>query len=500
MKWHFRSSPAFITFVISYAVFADQFLYSSIIPVLPFALHERIGLPEDESQHWVAIMFAVYGIACAATSSESTRARLSIVQQLTIAVPWALLSKRFSSHKVPFQIGLGILIGATLLLWHGRNLATQLAGRTLQGLGSAVVWITGMAALADAVGSAHIGEATGWVGIALNAGSLIAPLVGGSIFERCGYHAVYALIIAVLIVDVVLRFLMTERLHTSPDDLMSSSFSDAHAREHGEVHFRPATRDDMAEKREFNPKLTAPRIQVCDIEASAIQAAFTSLDLEATVTGKAYAVPMMLRMLCVPRVIAALWGILALAGVLSAFQTILPLQVHNTFGWNAEGGGLVFLPLTLPALLGPLVGRLTDHFGGRWFSCLAFLLMCPSLVLLRLVEDDSTAHKILLCCLLACIGLCSTLALEPLFAEITKATDEIDVTNARSSGQRQNSYLDAYALFSTAWAAGDVVGPLLAGLLLDAAGWKTTTWTLGLLAGISAAPALLYCDGPLWSS
>jgi MFS family permease len=275
---------------------------------------------------------------------------------------------------------------------------------------------------------------------------------------------------------------------------------DAQTPHHGEIRSRPATSIKKFEGKQSDPKLTAPRIQICDIEASKTPATTASLDREATTTAKDHAVPMMLRMLCVPRVIAALWGILALAGVLSAFQTILPLQVHNTFGWNAEGGGLVFLPLTLPALLGPFVGRLTDRFGGRWFSSLAFLLMCPSLVLLRLVEDDSTPHKILLCCLLTCIGLCSTLALEPLFAEITKATDEVDATDVRRFRPRQNSYLDAYALFSTAWAAGDVVGPLLAGLLLDAAGWKTTTWTLGLLAGISAVPALLYCDGPVWSS
>jgi MFS family permease len=496
MELRFRSSSAFITFVVAYAVFTDQFLYSSIIPVLPFALHERVGLPDDESQHWVAIMFAVYGIACTVTSSESARADGNRIRRLIIAVPWALLSKRFSSHKIPFQIGLAILIGATLLLWHGRNLATQLAGRTLQGLGSAVVWITGMAALADAVGSAHVGEATGWVGIALNAGSLVAPLVGGTIFNRCGYHAVYALIVAVLVLDVVLRFLMKERSNTSPSDSVSCPAYDGHAPGNGEPQLRSAACDDKV----LGPKLTGPQVQVCDVEASSAPATATPLDLDAMTAANIHAIPIILKMLCVPRIVAALWGILALAGVLSAFQTVLPLQVHNTFGWNAEGGGLVFLPLTLPALAGPLVGRLTDRFGGRWFSVLAFLLMCPSLTLLRLVEDDSMAHKILLCCLLTCIGICSTLALEPLFAEITKATDEIDATNMSYFSSGRNSYLDAYALFSTAWAAGDVVGPLLAGLLVDAAGWKTTTWTLGLLAGISAVPALLYCDGPLWLS
>lgn len=40
---------------------ADAYLYALIIPVLPFALVERVHLHEDEVQQWIGILLAAYG-------------------------------------------------------------------------------------------------------------------------------------------------------------------------------------------------------------------------------------------------------------------------------------------------------------------------------------------------------------------------------------------------------------------------------------------------------
>lgn len=59
----FRSSKAFIIFVVSYAIFVvsteetwlydllahrfkDQFVFAVIVPVMPFTLHEHVGVPD----------------------------------------------------------------------------------------------------------------------------------------------------------------------------------------------------------------------------------------------------------------------------------------------------------------------------------------------------------------------------------------------------------------------------------------------------------------------
>lgn len=68
----FRSSPTFITAVISYAVFTEQFIYAVIVPVAPFAVQERLHMPEDRVQYWIAVSLAVYGIASLIASRKLT--------------------------------------------------------------------------------------------------------------------------------------------------------------------------------------------------------------------------------------------------------------------------------------------------------------------------------------------------------------------------------------------------------------------------------------------
>ena len=58
----FRRSTGFIVFVISFAVFTDQFLYAAIVPVVPFSLQGQV--PESRIQFWTAILLAVFGIGC----------------------------------------------------------------------------------------------------------------------------------------------------------------------------------------------------------------------------------------------------------------------------------------------------------------------------------------------------------------------------------------------------------------------------------------------------
>lgn len=64
----FRSSKVFITFVLAYAVFVDQFVFTSIVPVAPFALEKKNHIPHQDVQKWIAVLLSVYGasmfVAC----------------------------------------------------------------------------------------------------------------------------------------------------------------------------------------------------------------------------------------------------------------------------------------------------------------------------------------------------------------------------------------------------------------------------------------------------
>lgn len=105
-----------------------------------------------------------------------------------------------------------------------------------------------------------------------------------------------------------------------------------------------------------------------------------------------------------PRLLTAIYGVFVQVAVLSSFDTILPLFVKQTFGWNSFQAGMIFLTVAIPALAGPLAGRLSDRYGPRWIAISGFLLTAPTLVLLRLINKHDITHVLLLCGLLILIG------------------------------------------------------------------------------------------------
>ena len=92
-------------------------------------------------------------------------------QKLTLLAIWGWYADRHSSRRLPFLIGLVIIVAATILIWLSRTIALQLVGRILQGLAAAIVWVTGLAMIADRVGEAEIGQYVGYLGTAMMVGT-----------------------------------------------------------------------------------------------------------------------------------------------------------------------------------------------------------------------------------------------------------------------------------------------------------------------------------------
>jgi len=162
-----RSSKAFIVWTVTAAVFTDIFLYGIVVPVLPFALTSRAGVHPDKVQTWVSILLAVYGAALLAASP---------------LCGW--FADRSPSRKLPLVIGLLMLGGSTVLLTVGSSVGVFVAGRLLQGFSAAVVWVVGLALLADTVQTQELGYWLGFVGLAMSLAILAAPLLGGVVFDK----------------------------------------------------------------------------------------------------------------------------------------------------------------------------------------------------------------------------------------------------------------------------------------------------------------------------
>jgi hypothetical protein len=59
----FRRSKGFALLVVCIAVFTDVFVYGLVVPVMPFALTQRLGVPEEDVQMWNSILLGVLGCA-----------------------------------------------------------------------------------------------------------------------------------------------------------------------------------------------------------------------------------------------------------------------------------------------------------------------------------------------------------------------------------------------------------------------------------------------------
>ncbi|KAG8533668.1 uncharacterized protein KY384_001409 [Bacidia gigantensis] len=437
-------------------IFTDIFLYAVIVPVIPFALRARIGVPEEDVQHWVSVLISVYGAA------------------LLVGSPvCGFLADRMTNRKLPLILGLLALAGATLLLCLGKTIGILLAGRVLQGISAAVVWTVGLALLADTVPPESVGQALGYVGISMSLGILVAPLLGGIVYANVGYYPVYFLAFGMIFLDIILRFMLLEK-------------------KPARTWLREQTAAIREEQQEEKPDSTNPAA-TNEESIPTIEPSLSNSSSQQHVNPfKALGILLSSR-----RLLAALVCTLFQSVLLTSWDATIPIYVNRIFGWSSLGAGLVFLPLILPTFMAPLVGRWADKKGPRWPTVTGFLFAVPFLVLLRLVDHNSIRQKVLLCALLALTGLAITNALTPLEAEIVYIVRHKELTHPRAFGGR-GAYATAYGLWNMAFAGGMLIGPLWGGFITQGAGWGTMSWSLAILSAAGAGIAWLFIGGEVW--
>lgn len=144
LRW--RSNTFFILSTVAVGLFTDLFLYSLVVPVLPFLLEDRIGVPESQVQSYTSGLLAV------------------LAGSSVIFSPIAgVLADRVSTRQAPFLFGLTTLIGATILLFLATTIPVLAVARVLQGISSAVVWTIGLAICIETVGTENLGKTIGSV-------------------------------------------------------------------------------------------------------------------------------------------------------------------------------------------------------------------------------------------------------------------------------------------------------------------------------------------------
>lgn len=438
----YRSSKVFILSTLCIAIFTDIFLYAVIVPVIPFALSARAGVAEEDVQHWVSVLLAVYGAALVVGSPIS-----------------GFFADRTKSRRLPLLLGLLALAGATLMLCLGRNIVVMIIGRLLQGLSAAVVWTVGLALLVDTVGAAEIGQMLGYVSMSVTLATLLAPVLGGVVLHEGGYYSVYLMSFGMVLLDVILRTVLVEKkVARQWINKEESHVTDIPLPDHSHTH--GSTVPDSEPDAGTHQSNRRP----------------------------------VLALLSSHRLWSALWCSLVQSLLMSAWDATLPLHVAHLFNFSSLGAGLVFLPFALPAFFAPLIGKYVDAHGTRLPAVVGFLSCAPPLVLLLLVNHSGIRQVVLLCALLAVLGFTLTVAMMPIIVEVTYIVTAIEKKHPGGFGGR-GAIAQAYGIYNCAFAGGMLIGPLWGGLIVGKAGWGTMCWSLGILSTVSAVPAALWTGG-----
>ena len=290
-----------------------------------------------------------------------------------------------------------------------------IVARGFGGLSSGIIYTTGLALIADSVGRDEVGACMGFALSGMTWGALIAPMLGGIIYKRAGYYAIFIAMLGVITFDFILRAVMIEK-KAARDWRKLAKLVDG--RRYGNCHEELENAIDDSDPYRVSPvDYTDQRSRAGESVACVSESEETAAsDInESTplippnsprISWFSSRFPALSLLMSSPRLMAAAYGILVHICVVASFDAVLSIFVHATFGWDSELTGLAFLAIPVPSLLTPIIGKLSDRYGARVVVLCGFGFTAPSIALLGLVSDHSVGHIVLLYVLLILIGMC----------------------------------------------------------------------------------------------
>ncbi|EMC91601.1 hypothetical protein BAUCODRAFT_160297 [Baudoinia panamericana UAMH 10762] len=455
LSW--RSNTYFIIATVAVALFADLFLYALTVPILPYMLTDRVGLPPEKIQSNVSGLLAAYAGASVVCSPLA-----------------GLLADRMSSRQSPFLLGLTALLGATVLLFVGQSIPVLALARVLQGVSGAFVWTIGLALCLETVGQENLGKTIGSIFSFISVGNLCAPLLGGVLYNKAGYAGVFGIGFAVLAIDFIMRVLVIEKK-------VARRYEAQGAKAGSDLDTTPSHQEDgNANEAQDDDDEQQPLLGSKEED----EAAFKLSDNQPKI---ARMIPI-LPCLADPRLLTAFLVALIQALLLGNFDATIPTVAQGYYNFNSLKAGILFLPLGASDLvLGPVFGWCVDRFGTKAVAVIAYLYLVPILILLRLPQPGGQNQAILYGALLALSGAGLAGIGAPSIVEAGAVVQKYYEVNPDFFGA-DGPYAQLYGLNSMVFSLGLTLGPELAGELKQRIGYGNMN---AVLAGICLATSAL---------
>lgn len=393
------------------------------------------------------------------------------------------------SRRAPFILGLLLTFAATLCFALATTLPILLIARLLEGLSTAIVATVGTALMRDVVGQERLGRAMGFSSMALSMGLLLGPVIGGVVYEYCGYFETFLPALVLVGVEVGLRVLIIEdrkgRGSTSKgkgncdgDESVERTQSSDRRAEYGTNEDTEAL---LAKPVESGiPSYDEPSNTVVKQQVEESQPLLQQPPSALPLQPRRNAVVVLLND---PRFLTSLLGLFILNSIACGFDAVLGPYISATFGLGPVHVAGLFLSLAIPQLFSPLTGVLTDRYGTKLVAAAGLALILPSLASLAFFSETTEQPMLKLCISFFCIGAAMALVLVALKVDAAAAVEAVEKARPGVFGPR-GAQGRGFGLVNGVVAAGGLVGPL-------AAGWTRISIRWVGLAGVMTGLSLM---------
>ncbi|GJJ77957.1 hypothetical protein EMPS_10316 [Entomortierella parvispora] len=324
---------------------------------------------------------------------------------------FGILSDKMASRRFPMMIGLAGLLAATVIFIFARVYWLLIFARFFQGVSGGAIWTLGLALMTDSFNANEMGVQMGKALIGHTMGLLGGPPIGGLLHDAFGSRApFYFSIVFACIVMICFLLLIEERA------------------------------EEVLEIRRYEVELRERAIAAGNPYTEEIKTSIWQL-----ITAK--------------RMIAAVAVTTLEAFDLSTLEPTLPYYLKDRFSMTEGQVGLVFIAFTMPTIISPLAGWVSDRYGAK-VLCSCAVTACGCFMLLLSIENKPLWAIIVV---LIGIGLSTSSFIAPILGEISAVV--------RRTGDKA-AYARAFAIFNIAFSFGMVIGPIMAGYIYKEHGFK----------------------------
>ena len=363
-------------------------------------------------------------------------------------MPAGIIADRLPARQLPFLVGLVALTLATILLFVGQSISVLILARILQGISAAVVWTIGMALVMDTVGSDKLGVTIGSIFSVISVGELAAPVVGGIVYEKAGSQAVLGIGLGLLAIDFIMRLLLIEKKIATRYGLVDPPSNHDCDEETGHDEEGAGEESPLMGKKDDLEDWKVPKDQPRWVETFPIVYCLRN-----------------------PRLLCAQAVVLMQAVLLGVFDSTIPTEAQDLFGFDSLKAGIMFVPLILPCLLiGPLAGRAVDIYGVKPATVIGFSFQAIPLILLRIPRAGGSAEITKFCVIIVLSGIAMASVSSTSIVESSYVIEKYHKANKDFFGEL-GPYAQLYAINSVFFCLGLTVGPLVAGWLRDSIGY-----------------------------